>query len=158
LRSLDDLTPSQIAAVTEHLGTREAIHTINAVPRPACPSCGGARGQRWGTTPAGIQRHRCSACHTTFTARTGTPLARVHQPNKLLALITDMLALRDVSCRAAARHLDVDHTTIWRWRYQVLAWMFAPAHLGQTGGAPAWIRWRASPAANRSMASDVWDG
>lgn len=123
LRSLDHLTPSQIAATIAHLGTREAIHTINAGPHLACPSCGCARGQRWGTTPAGIQRHRCSGCRTTFTARTGTPLARVHQPTKVLALITDMLALRDVSCRAAARHLDVDHTTIWRWRHLVLACM-----------------------------------
>jgi transposase-like protein len=123
LRLLDDFTPSQVAAITEHLGAREAIHTISAGPKPACPSCGCARSQRWGTTPAGIQRHRCSGCGTTFTIRTGMPLAHVHQPRKLLALIADMLALRDVSCRAAARHLDVAHTTIWRWSHLVLASM-----------------------------------
>jgi hypothetical protein len=32
-----------------------------------------------------------------------------------------MLALRGVSCQAAARRLDVDYSTIWRWRTPVLA-------------------------------------
>ena len=160
LQAFDSFTPSEVEIITNRLGTREAIHTINAGPRPACPTCSCARSQRWGTTPAGIQRHRCSSCRTTFTARTGTPLGRIHQPSKLLVLITDMLALRDVSCRAAARHLDVDHTTVWRWRHLVLAWMPSASPQALEGlvemdeayqresrkGSREWVEHRANPA------------
>lgn len=126
LEAFDRLTPSQTSAAIERLGTHEALHLLHAGAPPSCPACTSTRSQRWGTTPKGIQRHRCVGCKTTFTARTGTPLGRVHRPDRLLALVEDMLALRDVSCRAAARRLGVDHTTVWRWRHQVLAWMPAP--------------------------------
>jgi hypothetical protein len=41
----------------------------------------------------------------------------------LLALVADMLALRYMSCWAAADCFDVDHITVWRWRHCGLALM-----------------------------------
>lgn len=159
LGAFDRLTPSQTSAAIARLETREALHLINAGAPPVCPRCAGSQSQRWETTPKGIQRHRCSGCHTTFTARTGTPLGRVHRPDRLLALVEDMLALRDVSCRASARRLGVDHTTVWRWRHQVLAWMPAPGPQALEGivemdeayqresrkGSREWVKHRADP-------------
>lgn len=97
LEAFDRLTPSQISAAIERLGGTRS-------PPP--------HQRRRATVLPGMHQH--------------PHLGRVHRPDRLLALVEDMLALRDVSCRASARRLGVDHITVWRWRHRVLAWMPTP--------------------------------
>jgi transposase-like protein len=86
----------------------------------ACPACGGTRYHRWGGgADHGGQRWRCVACGRTFTARTGTPLAGLHSPEKLRYVVMDMLAAQPRSCRRLAGALDLDKSTIWAWRRKI---------------------------------------
>ena len=82
-----------------------------------CPACQGNRLYRWGRQ-AGLQRYRCRACGTTFTALSGTPLARLRHKDRWL---TYGQALIDgLTVRRAAHLCGVDKTTSFRWRHRFL--------------------------------------
>lgn len=82
-----------------------------------CPHCVGNRIVRNGSAN-GLQRYKCRDCGKTFNALTGTPLARLRQKGKWLAQAE---VLRDgLSIRHAARHLNVDTKTAFRWRHRFL--------------------------------------
>ena len=86
----------------------------------SCVRCGGHKRVRWGRTRTGVQRWRCSGCHATWSGRTGTPLARMHRPDLVVALARDMIeAPQPMSCRSAAQALGASHHTIWRWRIAI---------------------------------------
>ncbi len=60
-------------------------------PAASCPRCGGDVRTRWGRTSTGAQRWHCSGCRATWSGRSGTPLARVHRPDLVVALARDMI-------------------------------------------------------------------
>ena len=85
-----------------------------------CVHCAAPSLQRWGETRTGLQRLRCKACRRTFSSATGTVLERIRRPEKLLAVLRDMMSTSPRSCRALARCLELDKTTVWRWRLSLL--------------------------------------
>jgi hypothetical protein len=60
-------------------------------------------------------------CGRAISETSGTPLARLHHPDKLVAVLADMLGGRTRSCRALAAELAVGKNTVWRWRSLILA-------------------------------------
>ncbi|MGI4718637.1 MAG: IS1595 family transposase [Janthinobacterium lividum] len=88
-----------------------------ARPAPACPSCAGERRHRHGHD-RGVQRYRCCACGRTYSALTGTPLARLRHRAKWLDFLKEMLDGRSV--RAAAETVGVHRNTSFRWRHRFL--------------------------------------
>jgi transposase-like protein len=97
---------------------RDAIDA--AIPsRLVCPGCGGERHHRHGRD-RGLQRYRCRACGKTFTALTGTPLARLRHRGLWLDYLERMLDAQSV--RAGAAALGVHRNTSFRWRHRFLAW------------------------------------
>lgn len=83
----------------------------------ACPHCGATHLQRWGKE-SGIQRYRCGACHKTFNALTGTPLAHLKRRDAWLRYAQAMI--NGLSVRAAAREAGIHRTTSFRWRHRML--------------------------------------
>ncbi|GAB3368021.1 IS1595 family transposase [Massilia agri] len=108
-----------LAALRPALGLDSVCETIEQV-RPAplsCPDCGGSRHYRHGVN-RGLQRYRCRACHRTFNALTGTPLARLRHREKWLDFSKEMLDSRSV--RAAAKSVEIHRNTSFRWRHRFL--------------------------------------
>jgi hypothetical protein len=66
-----------------------------------------------------VPRLRCAGCRRSFTARTGTWLAGIQLPGKLLLVLEDMLSAAPSSCRALARRLGLHRMTVWRWRGRI---------------------------------------
>ena len=85
--------------------------------RPCCPSCECSLCYRHGRT-RGLQRYRCRSCGKTFTALTGTPLARLRQRAKWLDYADKMLDSKSV--RASAKAVDIHRNTSFRWRHRFL--------------------------------------
>ena len=132
---LDALSPQDIikaqALLTRRREASESLCLMETAKEPICPSCAGHERQKWGRSRVGLQRYRC-ACGRTYTCRTNTPLAGFKHLPKVLSLLSDMMALRDGSCRSAAKRLGVERMTIWRWRMRML-------HAMQTPGAKAFV-------------------
>lgn len=83
----------------------------------SCPGCGGRRLHRHGHD-RGIQRYRCCACGKTFSALTGSPLARLRHRGKWLDYLDEMLESQSV--RKTANKLGVHRNTSFRWRHRFL--------------------------------------
>ncbi|WP_307728875.1 IS1595 family transposase [Massilia sp. IC2-477] len=94
----------------------EAIDGARPVPL-CCPGCSGTRHYCHGLD-RGLQRYRCRACGRTFSALTGTPLARLRHRAKWIDYLRDMLDSRSV--RAAAKRIGVHRNTSFRWRHRFL--------------------------------------
>jgi transposase-like protein len=77
--------------------------------------------RRWGGTRSGPRRRRCRGCRRTFSAASGTALARVRRPEQVQLALADMRSRRPSSCRAPAPRRGVDKMTVWRWRRRLLA-------------------------------------
>ena len=130
-RLLARLTPQELrkveGMVTEARERSEAVLEIDARaeaggPAASCVRCGGHKRVKWGRTRTGVQRWRCSGCHATWSGRTGTPLARGHRPDLVVALARDMIeAQQPMSCRRAAQALGASHHSIWRWRIAIIS-------------------------------------
>lgn len=82
-----------------------------------CPSCRGQRLHRHGHD-RGVQRYRCCACGKTFSALTGTPMARLRHRGKWLDYLGRMLDGQSV--RKAAAASGVHRNTSFRWRHRFL--------------------------------------
>jgi transposase-like protein len=92
--------------------------TIEQVrPVSSCPHCGARRLHRHGLD-RGVQRYRCCACGKTFSALTGTPLARLRHRGKWLDYLEGMLDGKSV--RKAADEVGVHRNTAFRWRHRFL--------------------------------------
>lgn len=102
---------------------REVLGRIDARGQALerCVHCGGLALVRWGSTRTGLGRLRCKGCGRTFSAATGTVVARVRLPEKLQQVLADMLAPVPSSCRRLAARLGIDKMTVWRWRMGILA-------------------------------------
>ena len=123
LRQLSLLTRQQRAQLADALrpaiGVDKVCATIeHARPAPlCCPDCGNSRHYRHGIN-RGLQRYRCRACGRTFSALTGTPLARLRHRARWLDYLKEMLESRSV--RAAAKLVGVHRNTSFRWRHRFL--------------------------------------
>lgn len=128
LGRLEELSPAQIKEAGRRIDDVsrrvEAITEIEAriEDRPRCPHCHHEGRQKWGRTRTNLQRYRCTACRRTFTARTGSRIARLHRPGLFLEVARDMLGnSAPSSVRSLAERLDINKHTVWRWRMIILA-------------------------------------
>lgn len=125
--NVDDLTVEQLRALRQRLRSidarREVLARIDQRGQAleTCVHCGGPDLVGWGSTRTGLQRLRCKACRRTFSAATGTAVARIRLPEKLQQALEDMLGPVPGSCRRLAARLGVDKMTVWRWRMRILA-------------------------------------
>jgi len=112
-----------VAEARERAGAVTEIDTCAEAGGPAasCPRCGGGERVRRGRTRTGAQRWRCSGCRASWSGRSGTPVARVHRPDLMAALVRDMVvAPQPLSCRRAAQALGISRHTAWRWRRTII--------------------------------------
>ena len=125
--NVDALSVEQLRALRCRLRSldarREVLARIDARGQAleCCVHCGGSALVRWGSTRTGLQRLRCKGCGRTFSAATGTVVARIRLPEKLQQALSDMFAPVPSSCRKLAARLRVDKMTVWRWRMGILA-------------------------------------
>ena len=123
LRQVDMLTRQQrlqlVDALRPVIGLDKVCEAIDSA-RPAplcCPACGNSRHYRHGIV-RGLQRYRCRACFRTFSALSGTPLARLRHRDKWLGYLKEMLNSRSI--RSAAKLIGVHRNTSFRWRHRFL--------------------------------------
>ena len=115
---------AQLLALIQPAVSLDRVCTLINATRAAscdCARCGAARCDRHGIH-RGLQRYRCRACGKTFTALTGTPLARLRHRAKWLDYLGKMLD--STSVRAGAKAVGVHRNTSFRWRHRFL-------HLGK---------------------------
>jgi len=123
LLQLDALTPVQRQTALDHLQHPPSLPVIISRLEQQlqqnfhCPHCQHASAVRWGTLK-GMQRYRCRQCRRTFTALTGTPLARLRKREQWLDYARSML--RSEVLRVAAVHCQINLTTSFRWRHRFL--------------------------------------
>src|SRR5690348_259640 len=123
LRLVERLGGEQRAALGRALasvsGEPEAVRLLEEafLAAPRCPHCAATALQRWGYA-SGLRRYRCTACHKTFNALTGTSLARLRKKECWLAY-GEALAAGMTLAQAAAR-CGVHMTTSFRWRHRFL--------------------------------------
>src|SRR3954468_11476650 len=100
-------------------GESEAIRLLEEalLAAPRRRRCAATALQRWGYA-SGLRRYRCTACHKTFNALTGTSLARLRKKECWRAY-GEALAAGMTLVRAAAR-CGVHMTTSFRWRHRLL--------------------------------------
>jgi len=107
-----------LALLRPAIGLDQACATIEqARSVSACPHCDGRRLHRHGHD-RGLQRYRCCSCRKTFSALTGTPLARLRHRGSWLDYLEKMLDGQSV--RKAADALGVHRNTSFRWRHRFL--------------------------------------
>jgi len=169
-RLLVRLTPQELrkveGMVSEARKRVEAVLEIDARAETggaaaSCVRCGGESRMRWGRTRTGAQRWRCSGCGATWSGRSGTPLARVHRPDLVMALARDMIAApRPMSCRRAAEVLGASRHSTWRWRMAIIGALTPEPDNALAGiveadeahqresrkGSREWVRHRQDPA------------
>ena len=122
LGTLSSLTPRQRAQLQDALRPAIGFERVCAAiaqarPRPSCPACQASAPYRHGQD-RGVQRYRCRACRTTFTALSGTPLSRLRHRAKWLDYLDKMLDTKSV--RASAAAVGVHRNTSFRWRHRFL--------------------------------------
>ena len=169
-RLLAHLTPQELrqaeGLVADARKRAEAVLEIDARadaggPAASCPRCGRGERIRWGRTRTGAQRWNCSGCGATWSGRSGTPLARVHRPDLVVALARDMIeAPQPVSCRRGAEVLGASRHSIWRWRMKIIGVLTPEADNSLAGiveadeahqresrkGSREWVQHRRDPA------------
>jgi transposase-like protein len=143
-RLLARLTPQELrqaeGLVADARKRAEAVLEIDARadaggPAASCPGCGADARTRWGRTRAGAQRWSCSGCGATWSGRSGTPLARVHRPDLVVALARDMIeAPQPMSCRRGARALGASRDSIWCWRMKIIGALTPDENAGEKVG------------------------
>jgi transposase-like protein len=117
------LTVKQRAQVRQALNqlprTSQAVEVVNqrAAEVLACLHCHSGHVHGWGKE-AGLQRYRCTSCHKTFNAATGTLLARLKRSDAWLIYVQAMV--NGLSVRKAAQEAGVHRTTSFRWRHRML--------------------------------------
>jgi transposase-like protein len=102
-----------VAAATQAVTTDQMIARAEV---RCCPHCSEPAPTRWGKSHRGRQRWQCKGCCRTFSATTGTIFAGLREPDKVDAVLDDMLALVPSSCRKLGVALGLDKMTVWSWR------------------------------------------
>jgi transposase-like protein len=126
-------------------------------PNEQCPAYGAVAAgnlRRYGKTPKGVQRFECKRCGKVFPATLGTPFYGVHDPERMLlvlSLLAERVSLRGIHrvtgakpdttlmyLERAAAHVEVIEALLQRshnaTRVQLDAlWAFV-GHKGEKGG------------------------
>jgi len=125
LAGLEELSKPQREQVLDRLRPALGLDRLCAAiaaatpARLSCPACQRERHHKHGRD-RGVQRYRCCACSKTFSALTGTPLARLRHRGRWLDYLERMLDGQPV--RKAAAALGIHRNTSFRWRHRFLAW------------------------------------
>lgn len=171
------LSADEVETVKKALSVREGQVVKSAVEQArmasvkACPHCGSIRFVKDGHAN-GRQRFRCreSGCERTFNAMTGTPLARLHMPEKHLE--NARLMADGLSIRVTAARLGVSVPTAFKWRHRFLQaplnqqpktlsglvetdeTFILESFKGQRGGLPRPAKKRGTPGSTPSLGPD----
>jgi transposase-like protein len=125
MSAVGGLTADEIEKVKKALSAREgqvvkdSLEWERLANVKACPHCGSLRFSKDGHAN-GRQRFRCKEqkCKRTFNALTGTPLARLHMPEKHLE--NAMLMADGMTIRQVAAKLGISVPTAFKWRHRFL--------------------------------------
>lgn len=122
LGQLSRLSPVQkqqvLTRLAEGLGTNDScLASLIAKPR-SCPGCCCQHLGAWGRRK-GLQRYRCKACHSVFTALSRSPLSGLYHREKWLQYAGCLLD--GLTIRKAAKECGVCNTVAFRWRHRFLA-------------------------------------
>lgn len=179
--AIKQMTAEEIAAVREAVQKREGQVEGSVVVQEIaasidkCPRCG-SKAVKWGSKN-GIPRFKCKnedigtdgekVCGKTFNALTGSPLARLHHTDKLIANAQCMV--QGLTVRKTAEILGIDKDTAFRWRHRFLRLLadaqpamlagiveadetfFRESFKGQRGGLPRRGKKRGTAAASRGL-------
>lgn len=124
LSLVSSLSPSEMAVVRKRLETLESTTPPPSLPmvsllyKPSCPVCESCIVKRHGKY-RGRGRYKCMACFKTFNDLTNTPLAGVHDPDKMRQFAAHMADGGD-PLRKSAQDFDIGLRTAFRWRHKVL--------------------------------------
>ena len=88
------------------------------VLRSGCPHCRAKDVRPWGKS-GGLPRYRCKACCKTFSALTGTPLARLHHKDRWPDHARSLIEGETLA--QVAERCQIDASTAYRWRRRFLA-------------------------------------
>jgi transposase-like protein len=113
LVEFDKVYKQQAQRIQSSLVLREAEDAIRSCPHCQCPKVVGA-----GSSKDGRKRFKCKECSKTFNAYTGTPLARLHMPEKHIENAQCMI--EGLSVREVARKIGVNPKTAFLWRHRLL--------------------------------------
>ena len=123
LAQIDDLTKDQRLVVEATLAGEAPRATVAAAVEVAslnerqCPHCG-SQGSVGRGQAAGLRRFRCKACHKSFNALTGTPLARLRKKERWLSFGRSLTEGDTVV--TSAKRCQVAASTAFRWRHRFL--------------------------------------
>jgi transposase-like protein len=131
LSQATSLTPSQLEQALSWFGKQQqATEVMMGITdrQPVCPHCQHDHVIHWGNAHE-LPRYRCSACHKTFNALTGTPLAHLRHRERWAQYAQALID--GLSVRKAAKHCGVDKDTAFRWRHRFLTFpaRAEPKHL-----------------------------
>ena len=105
---------ARIETMDEAETTRLMIETFG-VGAKTCPHCGEAARHRHGTS-CGLQRYRCVGCRRTYTAISGSPLARLKHRTRWLKYAFALTI--QMTVRQAAAHCQIAKNTSLHWRHR----------------------------------------
>jgi transposase-like protein len=123
LTELSLLTDKQAQILEDFLAEKNSVQRIingieqRLIDNPECPHCHSQVLNRHGRSGA-MQRYRCKNCLKTFSATTGTPLARLRLKDRWLAYIETMLEGKVL--RYSARECGINLKTAFLWRHRLL--------------------------------------
>lgn len=123
---LSSLSVSELDAVKVQIENLKAASSAAAIPqagpkpveRPCCPECKSPMVKGHGKY-RGRSRYKCLACFKTFNDLTKTPLAGIHDSDKLRQFAAKM-AEGGQSLRKSCEKFDIDLETAFNWRHKVL--------------------------------------
>lgn len=121
VRGLARLSPGQRKQILDHLASmfdKEPGSLVTFLKQPeACPGCHSRDLVSWGTRK-GLRRFRCKSCMSTFTALSGSPLARLSHRERWLQYAGCLLD--GLTIRAAAKDCEISIPASFRWRHRFL--------------------------------------
>lgn len=135
LSALSDLTINQLQILLTRASALKTnafviAETVNTCSELKCPHCNSCDSYRWGKL-RGLQRYRCKVCKKTYTALTGTPIAKLHHIDLWINYIEELI--KGSTIHQAASVCKIDPKTSFRWRHRFLS-MFENTHESKLKG------------------------
>lgn len=123
LSQISSLSASELSVFRKRLESLELpqkppLPVVSPKAKPSCPVCKSSMVKGHGKY-RGLSRYKCLACFKTFNDLTSTPLAGVHDRNKMQQFAAHM-AEGGKSLRKSAKDFEIGLRTAFRWRHRVL--------------------------------------